>query len=147
MIDRSHKGSKLPELSFKTPDGNELRLTSLAGKPLLINLWATWCAPCVAELPMLNQLAGEKSSAVKVLTISQDFNHPEKVAAFLADKHLAKLEAWLDPENTLSSHYQVTTLPTTVYYDAKGRELWRYTGNRNWLAKDTEVLLNEASAS
>ena len=145
VIDRSHKGAPLPDLAFADPSGKQLKLASLAGKPLLINLWATWCAPCVAELPMLNQLAAAKTGQLQVVTISEDFKGPEKVAAFLADKHLTHLAPWLDPDNKLSSQYQVTTLPTTVYYDAKGHEVWRFTGGRDWLGKETAGLLAEAT--
>jgi thiol-disulfide isomerase/thioredoxin len=140
-IDRSHKGSQMPAFAFTDPAGKALQLTSLKGKPLLINLWATWCAPCVAELPMLDRLAGSRKT--KVLTVSQDMAQPEKIAAFLTSRGLKNLEPWLDPENQLNFHYNTGVLPTTVYYDAAGREVWRYVGGHDWSSAETEKMLAE----
>lgn len=141
-LDRSHKGSEMPDMTVKDASGKALRLQSLKGKPLLINLWATWCAPCVVELPMLDQLA-QSQPWLKVLTISQDMK-VEPVAPFLAERGIKHLEPWLDPENDLSFHYQSGTLPTSVLYDAQGREVWRYVGGREWTSADTVKLLAEA---
>ncbi len=81
-IDRSRKGSELPDFTLRDASGKTVELASFKGRPLLINLWATWCAPCVAELPMLNQLAKEREGQMKVLTISQDLPPADKVAQF-----------------------------------------------------------------
>ena len=140
-IDRSHKGSRLPDFTFSDPAGKKLRLASLKGKPLLINLWATWCGPCVIEMPMLEKItaAGE----VKVLTVSQDMGDPAKVGAFFTERGFKSLEPWLDPEGELATHYAAGTLPTTVYYDAAGREVWRFTGGHDWGNAETAVMLAE----
>ncbi len=143
MIDRSHKGSPLPKFTFADPAGKQLQLTSLKGKPLLINLWATWCGPCVAELPMLDQLESTAPGGLKVLTISQDMAQPEKVSAFLNDRGLKRLEPWLDPENQLNFHYNTGILPTSVFYDAEGREVWRFVGGRDWGNAETTRMLAE----
>ena len=142
-IDRSHKGSQMPDLTFKDAAGKELRLTALAGKPALVNLWATWCGPCVAELPTLAALA-TRAGAPQVVTISEDMGDPAKVAAFLAERKLAALPGWLDPENAAGDHYKVTTLPTTIYYDAKGREVWRYVGGHDWGDGEAAKMFAEA---
>jgi thiol-disulfide isomerase/thioredoxin len=140
-IDRSHKGSALPDFVLADPTGKELRLAVLKGEPLLVNLWATWCAPCIRELPLLEKLG--KSGDVRVLAVSQDTAEPARVAAFLKDRNLS-LEPWLDPKNDLSFHYATGTLPTTVYYDAHGREVWRYVGERDWTDAETRAMLGEA---
>ncbi|MDE2434930.1 MAG: TlpA family protein disulfide reductase [Sphingomonadales bacterium] len=142
VIDRSHKGSQLPEFLLKDSAGKELRLSSLKGKPVLINLWATWCAPCVAELPALNRLAAKRSGDLRIVTVSQDLAQPEKVAAFLKDK-APLLEPWLDPNNDLTTFYETTTLPTSIFYDARGREVWRYVGPRYWDNDKAAALLAE----
>jgi thiol-disulfide isomerase/thioredoxin len=140
-IDRSHKGSELPDFTFRDPAGGEIQLRSLKGKPLLINLWATWCAPCVAELPALDRLAAR--GAIKVLTVSQDMAEPAKVAAFLKQRGATRIEPWLDPESNLAFHYGAQTLPTSILYDARGREVWRITGPREWDDAETQILLDE----
>lgn len=142
LIDRTHKGSQLPEFALKDAAGKEAMLTKQTGKPFLLNLWATWCAPCVAELPALAKLAS--SGKVGVITVSQDLGQPEKVARFLADHGAAALPGWLDPQNDLSTQYGVQTLPTTIYYDSQGREVWRLTGGHDWSSAETEKLLAEA---
>jgi thiol-disulfide isomerase/thioredoxin len=141
-MDRSHKGSELPDFTLSDQQGKELRLQALKGKPLLINLWATWCGPCVAELPMLGKLAVERVGELKVLTVSQDMQ-TEKVAPFLAAHGVPQLEAWLDPKNDLTFHYGTGTLPTTVLYDAQGREVWRYVGAHDWSSAETAEMLKE----
>ena len=140
-IDRSHKGSQLPDMVLSDPSGAKIKLADLKGKPLLINLWATWCAPCVAELPQLDAIAGE--GTLKVLIASQDME-TGKVAQFLKDRGVTRLEPWLDPENTLTTQYGVSSLPATILYDAQGREVWRYTGPRDWHDATSKAMLGEA---
>jgi thiol-disulfide isomerase/thioredoxin len=144
-IDRSHKGSLLPDFTFRNAAGKQLRLASLKGKPLLINLWATWCGPCVVEMPTLETLATDTRGAVKVLTISQDVEGVP-VDKFMAERGFIHLEPWLDPKGDLDIHYGTGLFPTTVYYDADGREVWRYVGGRDWTTPDTAALLVEGTA-
>lgn len=143
-IDRSRKGSPIPDFTLANQQGKALVLPSLRGKPLLVNLWATWCAPCVAELPTLDKLAADRAGDLRVLTVSQDMSGTEKVADFLKARGGSHLEPWLDPKNDLAFHYQVTTLPTTILYDAQGMEVWRYVGGHDWSGADAAILIAEA---
>jgi thiol-disulfide isomerase/thioredoxin len=142
-LDRSHKGEAMPDATLTDATGKSARLDSFKGKPLLLNLWATWCAPCVIELPMLDKLA---AGGTRVLTVSQDMTKTEAVAPFLAGKGLTHLEPWLDPKNDLAFHYQAQTLPTTILYDAAGKEVWRYTGGQDWSSAGAAKLIAEAGA-
>lgn len=144
MIDRTHKGSAVPSLTVHDASGKVLQLASLVGKPLLVNLWATWCAPCIAELPKLDALAVSKGAALQVVTISEDLTGGDKVAAFLSTRGYTHLSPWLDPDNNASTSYQVSTLPTTIYYDATGHEVWRYSGGHDWMSAETVKMLAEA---
>lgn len=143
-IDRTRKGSELPDFLLTDPAGKELRLTDLKGKPLLINLWATWCAPCVAELPALDKLAGTLDGKVKVLSVNQDSGEPEKAGAFLKQRGVSRLEPWLDPKGDLAFHYEAPSLPITVLYGSDGREVWRIIGPREWGDAETLALIAEA---
>ena len=143
-IDRSFKGSAIPEFVFADPAGKEMRLSDYKGKPLLINLWATWCAPCVAELPLLDAVARREGARLKVLTISQDGPRKDKVAAFLAQRGVKQLEPWIDPDLALMTHYRADTLPMTILYDAQGREVWRVIGPREWNDAACAQLIGEA---
>jgi thiol-disulfide isomerase/thioredoxin len=145
-LDRAHAGKPLPDLTFTDPDGEELALASLAGTPFIINLWATWCAPCVAELPTLNQLASRADLNLGVVTISQDMGDPKDVMAFLDERGLAQLPAWIDANGALPAHYGFQTLPATIAYDASGKEVWRFIGERDWTDEESMELLAEAGA-
>ena len=143
-LDRSHKGAPLPDLTFRDAKGHSLHLSAQTGQPLLVNLWATWCAPCVVELPQLDQLAAKRAGTLRVITLSQDMGEGADIAAFLAGKHLSHLAPWLDPQSTAAAGYGASTLPTTIYYDAKGHELWRWTGANDWTSAGAAKLLGEA---
>jgi thiol-disulfide isomerase/thioredoxin len=144
-LDRSHKGTAMPDFTLTDQSGRQAKLSSFKGKPLLVNLWATWCAPCVVELPMLDKIAG--AGEIKVVAVSQDMAQTEKVAPFLTGRGLTHLEPWLDPKNDLAFHYDAGTLPTTILYDARGHEVWRYIGGHDWTSPDAAKLLAEATAS
>lgn len=142
VIDRSHAGTPLPAFVAHDPAGANLALASLKGKPVLLNLWATWCAPCVQELPGLAALAGAEKGKLAVVTVSQDSpGQGDKVKAFLASHRVAALPAWLDPDNTLASTFHADVLPTTVLFDRDGKEVWRLTGSHDWTDTSTPALL------
>ena len=143
VIDRAQAGSEAPAATFRDPDGSDVTLAAFEGKPLLLNLWATWCAPCVAEMPTLDRLAAGRSD-LQVLAVSQDMPGSEaKVAAFFEERKLANLEAYMDPEIALMSALGAPNLPTTILYDAKGREVWRVTGGLDWAGEEAKALLSE----
>jgi thiol-disulfide isomerase/thioredoxin len=125
--------------------GEKVTLADFRGKPVLLNLWATWCAPCVKELPTLDALQAREGERLKVMTVSQDMEGRAKVEAFLAKGKYRTLEAWLDPEMALMSDLGVSTLPTTILYDGEGREVWRVTGDKDWAGKEAAALLAEVS--
>lgn len=144
VLDRSHKGEAMPEMTLKDASGKTLALSSLRGQPTLVNLWATWCAPCVVELPTLDRLVNLREGKLRVLTVSQDMSGTEKIAAFIKERGGDNLEPWLDPKGDLGAKYQVQTLPTSVLYGSDGREVWRFTGGKIWTSAEALGLVAQA---
>ena len=146
-VDRSHRGQPAPDALFKNPDGGDISLARFKGVPVLVNLWATWCAPCVKELPTLDKLA--QSHAVDgqlgVVAVSQDSGPQPSVAAFLKKLNVNDLGAYHDPEMALSSALGPdVVLPTSILIGADGREVWRYVGDLDWTSPEAARLLAEA---
>ncbi|MEW9856080.1 TlpA family protein disulfide reductase [Novosphingobium sp. M1R2S20] len=144
ILDRSHKGEPLPELTLKDDKGRTLALPSLKGQPTLVNLWATWCAPCVVELPTLDRLVDIKEGKLRVVTVSQDMAGTENVASFIKERGGDNLEPWLDPEGDLAAKYSVQSLPTTILYDSQGQEVWRFIGSKVWTNAEALQLIAQA---
>jgi thiol-disulfide isomerase/thioredoxin len=140
-LDIANRGAAMPDITFTDPSGAKLRTLDLKGKPVLINLWATWCGPCVLEMPMLDALAARDPGKLRVITVSQDIGDPGPVGAFFTERKLTHLSPWLDPENAMSAHYGTGVLPTTVLYDADGREVWRMIGSHDWAGPRTDAML------
>jgi len=110
---------------------------------LLVNLWATWCGPCVKELPTLDRLA--RSGSVQVLAVSQDSGPHASVVAFLKAHRIETLEPYQDSKMGLSATLGPdTVLPTSILVDADGKEVWRYVGDLDWTSGEAAKLLAEA---
>lgn len=142
-VDVSHRGEAAPTTPFLRPDGGPVALSAFRGRPLLVNLWATWCAPCVAEMPTLDRLAGERAGAFKLLSVSQNMEGRRAVDPFFAKGGFKALEPYLDKENVLMRALKADTLPLTVFYDARGREQWRVTGSMDWAGARARKLLDD----
>lgn len=143
-IDRSHAGEAAPDFAFQGPEGEDVTLADFTGKPLLVNLWATWCGPCVIEMPALDGLAVQRNGKLQVVVISQDSQGREKVEPFFKERKFNALQPYLDPENQFGFHYGSGLLPTTVLYDAEGKEVARVLGAMDWQGKDAAKLIAEA---
>jgi len=139
-IDRGHKGEAAPAYGFAGPDGKPTSLAAFRGRPVLVNLWATWCAPCVKELPTLDALAAK--GGVRVVALSQD-GDAGKARAFLKGKEFRALAAYTDPKMQWLGG-SATNLPTTILYDAEGKEVWRWLGEADWTGAAATAALNEA---
>ncbi|WP_328598136.1 TlpA family protein disulfide reductase [Croceibacterium salegens] len=145
-VDRSQAGTPLPAVTVTDPSGTTLDLSKAVGKPVLLNLWATWCAPCVAEMPLLDELAAERADTLRVLTVSEDMKGPELVVPFFKEKKFANLPQWMDQANDLAFGMGGgASLPLTVLYDAEGKEVWRVIGGFDWASDQAREMLDEAA--
>jgi thiol-disulfide isomerase/thioredoxin len=139
-------GRQAPDVVFKGADGRDVSLDDFAGRPLLVNIWATWCGPCKAEMPTLDALAALEAGKTSVIAVSQDLQGRRAVAPFFEKAKIANLEPYTDAETRLSAELGgAVQLPTTILYDSEGREVWRVTGGVEWDDEEVAALLAEAS--
>ena len=100
---------------------------------LIINFWATWCAPCKKEMPSLNSLAQNmKYEDIQIITIASGRNSKEAIDGFFDDNNLVNLKKYRDPRGRIAVKYGVTALPTTVVINPKGLEIGRIIGDIDW---------------
>jgi thiol-disulfide isomerase/thioredoxin len=143
-VDRSHAGQTMPATEILNADDSSATLGDARGKPVLVNMWATWCAPCVKELPTLDALS-RRPGAPRIIAVSEDIGERASVEAFLNEHGIKTLEVWRDPKMALSIPMGVQVMPTSIYYDASGREIWRYVGDLDWTSADAAKLLAETA--
>lgn len=130
-IDRSHAGEPGPmAVTWEMKGGTKQRLADHKGMKMLVNLWATWCAPCIAEMPALDKLAGEVP--VMVLPISQDMEGWQAVDKFWGNGKFQNIETGLDQPGSYAEAVKARGLPVTILYDEEGKEIWRVAGTLDW---------------
>ncbi|MFC3124012.1 TlpA family protein disulfide reductase [Pseudoroseomonas globiformis] len=123
----------LPDFAFTDAGGVERRMADFAGRPVLINLWATWCAPCVAEMPALDRTqAALAEEGWAVLALSSDRGGAKQVEPFYARTRIEHLGLWLDPGGAAGRSLGARGLPTSIIVDRKGQELARVEGAAEW---------------
>jgi thiol-disulfide isomerase/thioredoxin len=110
---------RLPELSLSGLDGREVALAEFRGRPLVLNIWATWCPPCVREMPVLQQAQRERED-VQFIFVNQG-EQAARVASFLQARGLVLRNVLLDPAGRVATELGTRALPTTLFYDAQGR--------------------------
>ena len=104
---------------------------------LIINFWATWCAPCKKEMPSLNSLAQNmKYEDIQIITIASGRNSKEAIDVFFDDNNLVNLKKYRDPRGRIAVKYGVTALPTTVVINPTGLEIGRIIGDIDWDTAD-----------
>ena len=144
----SKEPKPLPELAFTDAEDKPLTLAGYKGKTVLLNFWATWCAPCVKEMPSLDRLQAEMGKdKFVVLPLSLDGPSRPKVAPFYADRKLANLGIYFDKGKKVLGALDVSVLPTSILIDAQGRELGRLEGEADWDKPEALALLKAAVES
>ena len=123
----------VPELTFFDAEGNEVRLADFQGKVVVLNLWATWCAPCRREMPSLDRLQAELGGAgLEVIALSLDRGDVAKIREFFEELGIASLAIYQDPEARAGRELGAPGLPTTIVIDRTGQEVGRLLGPAEW---------------
>jgi thiol-disulfide isomerase/thioredoxin len=123
----------MPAIGFGDAAGATHSLREFLGKGVVLNVWATWCAPCVAEMPSLATLAGKlAASGVVVLPLSIDRGGAAAVQAFYAAHRIAGLGVWTDPDGQAERSLGVDGVPTTFVVDRRGRQVALLQGGTDW---------------
>jgi thiol-disulfide isomerase/thioredoxin len=139
----------LKALTFKGPDDNPLTLADFKDKTVLLNLWATWCAPCREEMPALDQLQADLGSQnFEVVAVNLDRGGPEKPKAFLDEIGVSHLTYYQDSSNGLLKDLRkvarATGLPTTILVDPEGCEIGTMYGPAEWASGQAKSLIQSA---
>lgn len=139
----------LPALEFLDPEGKPTSLAAMRGKTLLVNIWATWCAPCREEMPTLDKLQATLGSPrFEVVAINIDTARRDRAPAFLDEIGVKNLAFYSDPKAEafykLKTAGKATGLPTTYLLDKDGCELATLAGPANWASEDALALLRAA---
>ena len=133
---------KAPDAGFVGRDGTTYTLERFRGKVVLVNFWATWCGPCIRELPSLVRLQDRRlDPGFTVLALSQDRGGWETIAPFLTEHGLQDLPSFHDPRAAFASAANVRALPTSVLYGRNGVEIGRLQGHAEWDSRAAVALI------
>ncbi|WP_113913240.1 TlpA disulfide reductase family protein [Roseovarius dicentrarchi] len=128
--------------SFTTEDGGTATLADYQGKYVLLNFWATWCAPCRKEMPMLSELQTEfGGDDFEVLTLATGRNAVPAIEGFFEEIGVTNLPAHRDPKQKIAREMGVLGLPITVILDRDGREVARMQGDAHWSSDSAKALI------
>ena len=140
------QGTPAPGVAFEGPEG-PMTLARLKGHPVLVNLWASWCQPCIKELPSLDRLQqAMKSEGLSVVAINMDQDKDDALY-FLAKNHVTHLPLYFDSNLLMSIALHEESIPVSVLYDASGREVGRYVGSTDWDSEAARKLIGAAISS
>lgn len=134
---RSEPGYHAPPFTARALDGRRVSLADYKGQVVVLNLWATWCAPCRVEMPGIESLYRRfRSEGLTVLAVSLDKGEAQGVRDFVREYGLS-FPVLLDPESQVESRYQTLTIPTTFVIDRQGVIAARVDGAKNWESRET----------
>ena len=136
-------GSVLPKTAFLDKEDRAIKLADLPSRLYLVNFWATWCAPCLKEMPTLVALQEKFDvSEFRVVLVSTDRKPPETVEETLTSRGITTLTSLYISDRKLTGSLGVLGLPTSLVVSEEGRILGRLSGDADWGSSDAETLIN-----
>mgnify|MGYP006292093463 CR=1 FL=1 len=140
-------GAAPPDVELPDLSGTPRSLAEFEGRILAVNFWATWCAPCRVEMPMLSNLQEIfADEPVEVVTIATGRNSPQGIARFFDEIGVQNLPKYQDPKQELARSMAVLGLPITVIVDPEGREVARLRGDAHWDSESAVAILEALAA-
>ncbi|MBX2853899.1 MAG: TlpA family protein disulfide reductase [Rhodobacteraceae bacterium] len=133
---------EVAEHAFFNADDEEIDISAFQGQVLLVNFWATWCAPCLKEMPAIDSLAGAMADqGLKVVAINLDRSGPDKGKAFYQKISAQHLDYFHEPSMKVARAMATRGLPTSILIDRQGREVARLAGPAEWDSDDAKALI------
>ena len=143
-LERVHPPAAPPAFSFKTATGARQTLADYRGQGLVLNIWASWCGPCIAEMPSLDALAASIAPfGIAVLPVSIDTQGLAAVKSFYAANRIDHLPMLLDPDGDVAHAFKIDGIPTTYIIDRSGRITGRVEGAVRWDTKKSIAMLRD----
>jgi thiol-disulfide isomerase/thioredoxin len=134
----------LPDEVFLGADGTPHHLSDFKGRGMVVNMWATWCVPCVAEMPSLEHLSKALGPQdIAVLPLSSDRGGADRVSSWYQSHGITALPVLLDPKGAMARAFGARGIPTTVIINAEGKVVARLEGAADWAAPDVPVLIRK----
>lgn len=134
---------RMATVPFQAFDGSEMTMDAFEGQFVVLNFWATWCAPCRVEMPHLSALqTAVGGEDIQVVTIATGRNAPPAMEAFFAEIGIDNLPLYRDPRQTLARDMGVLGLPVTIILDREGREIARLQGEADWADEHALALMD-----
>lgn len=131
-----------PSTPITRADGQETTLAAFQGRVVLLNFWATWCAPCIREMPSLDRLQAKlRGEGLDVVAVSEDFAGMDLVGPFFERLELENLAIYLDSDGALGKAFGIAGLPTTLLIDREGRVVGGLEGPAEWDSDEAIALI------
>jgi thiol-disulfide isomerase/thioredoxin len=121
-----------PVVSLTEPAGATVNLSDFKGKLVLVNFWATWCEPCLREMPSIERLQSHVGDSIAVLAVSEDRGGSKAVEPFIEKLGLKSVKIYIDPKSAVGRAFEVRGLPTSFLIDGEGRMAGRVEGAAEW---------------
>lgn len=135
---------QMGDYAFQGADGETVTLAAFKGRPVLLNIWAKWCAPCLEEMPRLNELqAAVAPGTLAVVAVAVDEPDPMKVRNFLANRRWDALKPYLDPKNVFAKALDIKSIPVSLLIDKNGYALVRVDAPVDWFSDEAIRLLKQ----
>jgi thiol-disulfide isomerase/thioredoxin len=139
------KRQPLPDLHFVDDAGKAMTLADFRGRVILLNIWATWCAPCREEMPTLDQLQARRGGGdFEVVALSIDQKGMDAVKGFLSEIGIRALRPYLDRSGAIGAAVGLAGVPVTLLVDRQGREIGRKLGVADWNSPEAAALIERA---